>query len=295
MSPKAILLTSAAFFFLASCRPKPIDIDVPQKAGTISISSACPDAHTVYVSASYSVNSLMAILDTSHAQSNPVIPKELLIDSAIVTLRIAGSAPDTLRKTADGLYSRSNLQLQPGVQYTLAVLDCKKGVTAFANTTYQPEPAVDSMYPEQVNTGAEVVTKLHLRLQKVTSGSYYFVSYNTMRHARENAIPLPKNKYALNLFVPKQIELFTADVVNNGKLEKAITLQVKPTDTLMVQVGQVDKAYYDYLSAYKRTGALINQLTGEPINLPTNISSGLGFFSLYQPVLRIYNLNDRRQ
>lgn len=291
MFSKMMLPALCAFLLLSACRPKPINIDIPQKGGAITISSACIDAHTVYVSASYSVSSLVKVLDTTTLKDVSGIPKELLIDSAIITLRAAGGNADTLRKISPGLYGRKDLQLQPGVQYTLTVVDYTKGTTAFATTTYEPRPIIDSLLPIRVITKTDTTAKLRMMLSNVAPGSYYFVSYNTMRNAREHAVPLPMNAHALNFFTPKQIALFASGEAVDGKLDKAITMQVAPTDTVFVQVAKVDKAYYDYLAAYKRTGALINQLTGEPINLPSNSSAGLGFFSLYQPLRAMYNLN----
>jgi hypothetical protein len=280
-----------AILALASCRPKPIDIEVPQKGGQLSISSTCVDAHTVYVSASYSVSSMMRVVDTSTLGDAPGIPRELLIDSAIVTLQAAGRPADTLRKLSPGIYGRRDLELQPGLAYTLTVRDFDKGHIATGTTTYLPAPSIDSMAPSRTPGATDTLSKLHLKLSNVSAGSYYFVSYNTVRNAREHAIPLPMNGEALNLFAPKQLALFTGEEAVAGQLRQAITLQVAPTDTVYVQVGEIDRAYYNYLAAYKRSGALINQLTGEPINLPTNIYTGFGYFSLYQPLRAVFDLN----
>ena len=291
MSFKTVLLITGAMLTLASCRPKPIDIEIPQKPGSLAISSVCYDGHTVYVSAGYSINSLKKLLDTTLAKELPGIPADMLLDSGLVTIRVAGQAPDTLRKISSGLYGRRDLHLIPNTEYTLLVVDYKKNTKATAVTTFLTQPAIDTLYPERVKGSRDTVVKLRMRLNNTSTGNYYFVSYNTPQHMRETAIPLPYNAGALYTFMPKQLELFRSDDAANGVMDKSITLQVAPRDTVLVQIGQIDKAYYDYLAAYKRTGALINQLTGEPINLPTNIVTGLGFFSLYQPVRMVYDLN----
>jgi hypothetical protein len=233
---------------------------------------------------------LQQLIDTSQG-SQQRLPKELLIDSALVTIRDAAGMTDTLSKTSEGLYITTTIRLISGTQYTLTVHDYRKGMTAHAITTYVPQPMLEQLTAVKVVTPKETQTKLELSVIDAKVDDYYFVSYNTMRNARENAIPLPLNQRALNLFVPKQIELFTGAGAKDGLLNKSLTLQVKPDDTLMLHVARIDKAYYNYLVAYKRTGALFNQLTGEPINLPSNISGGYGFFSLYQPIRKVYNLN----
>jgi hypothetical protein len=289
MKLTTIILASLAL--LASCRPKPIDIEIPQKPGSLAISSACYDASSVYVSAGYSINSLKKLLDTSTAKELAGLPADMLVDSGLVTIRTAGHAPDTLQKISSGLYGRRDLRLIPGMEYTLLVVDYRKNTTATAVTTFLTQPALDTLYPKRVIRSGDTTVALHLRLNNAAAGQYYFVSYNTPQHMRETAIPLPYNAGSLYTFVPKQLELFRTDDAVNGALNRTITLQVAPTDTILIQFAHIDKAYYDYLAAYKRTGALINQLTGEPINLPTNIVTGLGFFSLYQPVRKMYDLN----
>lgn len=276
---------------LAACRPKPIDIEVPQSTGAFSIASYCPNSHSIYVSATYSVSSMMRVLDTATLRELPQASKDVLMDSAIVSLQSPDGRLDTLRKLSPGIFSHNALHLLPGLQYTLRVIDRRTGKSATAATAYQPRPEVDTMYLYTQSQDADTSIRLHIRLKEVSRQAYYFVSYNSTRQARERTQPLPQSAQALRLFVPKQIALFTGSEVSGGSLEKDIALHVNARDTVIVQIGRADKAYYDYLAAYKRTGALINQLTGEPINLPTNIAGGYGYFALYHPVVALYNLN----
>src|SRR5690349_2385832 len=140
MSLKILLPIAVVASLLVSCKPKPIEIEVPQITGAFSISSYCPDEHTVYVSASYSVSSLMQAIDTTTIGELASASKDLILDSAVVMLRSAGREPDTLRKVSAGIYSRKDLHLIPNETYTLTVYDCRKGAMATATTTYLPSP-----------------------------------------------------------------------------------------------------------------------------------------------------------
>ena len=62
-------------------------------------------------------------------------------------------------------------------------------------------------------------------------------------------------------------------------------------DSIAVILSHVTKGYFEFLNAFKKSGALINQLTGEPINYPTNVNNGYGYFNAYFPTTRIYDLN----
>jgi hypothetical protein len=59
---------------------------------------------------------------------------------------------------------------------------------------------------------------------------------------------------------------------------------------VLVHLAKIDKGYFDYLSAYEKSGNILSQLTSEPISLPTNIVNGYGYFTLYQPYRALIDL-----
>jgi hypothetical protein len=284
MNSTKLLSAIALFSLLTSCRPKPLNIEVPQKDHKLVVSASCISASTVLVAAAYSVTSLRNLEDTS--QGNDPVPQDLLADSAVVTIAGAGQLPDTLLQLSPGLYGSSTLHLQAGTRYTLTVVDRKKNAAATATTIYMPKAEIESITPEIIKNAADTVVKLHIRIKNVQPGDRYFMSYNTLAQARE---VIAQTLVSLQSFSPKRIELFE-EGVSGGTITKTLTLEAMPADTLVVHVGRVDEQYYKYLSAYKRTGYLINQVTGEPINLPSNLSDGYGYFALYSPERRVLDL-----
>jgi hypothetical protein len=170
------------------------------------------------------------------------------------------------------------------------VKDYKTGKVASAVTTYFPKPALDTLSPEIIKGGTTPVVKLKMSISNVSPKEYYMVCYTTSDNVRQATTSVSASVSALTSFVPKRVELFTSDDAVNGRLSKNIVLNVTATDTLLVHCGRIDEAYYNYLAAYKRSGYLINQITGEPINLPTNINPGVGYFSLYAPKRELFLL-----
>jgi hypothetical protein len=59
-----------------------------------------------------------------------------------------------------------------------------------------------------------------------------------------------------------------------------------------VALSNIPKGYYEYLAAYKRSGNLLSQLTGEPVNLPTNVQGGYGYFALTKPSIKTVILQE---
>lgn len=288
MKPIKLLPALLPLILLFSCQPKPLEIEVKQSEPQLTVSSAAPDEHTVVVSAGYSINSMVSLGDTVNGGVD--LPDNMLLEDGIVTLAAEGRTPDTLYPIASGLYANRNMQLEKGASYTLTVYDHNKGLAGVATTPYFPLPAIDSLSPEVTRKHGDTLVTLHLKLSGAGADDFYFVSYNTAAAERV----LQRSPYALAAtlaaFSPKQLTLLSAADIKNGCIRRAIPLGCKGTDTLLVHTGKIDKAYFDYLTAYKKSGSLINQLTGEPINLPTNIATGLGFFSLSTPVRSTFYL-----
>jgi len=291
MSPKALIPTILIAAAMASCKPQPIEIDVPQSSAEMTISSFTPDAHTVYVSAGYSISSMRRIIDTSTIADYKGLPDELLIDSALVLLRADGGQTDTLKKVSKGLYGRKDLNLQINTGYTLIVEDRNKGKRVTARTTFMPQPVMDTMFVERKVGQRDTTNRFHLRLTDARPGELVLVCYNTSTAFRLQSRPLQRNLSALYDFQPRRLEILKVPDTCKGRYEAGLTLQVSARDTVLVQVSRIDGAFSEYLAAYKRGGSFFSQLSGEPINLPGNVLQGYGYFSMFLSKSALYDLN----
>jgi hypothetical protein len=196
------------------------------------------------------------------------------------------------------MYATTGLQLKEGSTYTLQVADYRKGVTATATTTYMPQPTRGQVVPTYMgHKSGDTLFKLNVTIPDAQKGAHYFMGYTTTRQLRENVKLFTQspsqNTAAIAGFEPKQIEMIQSNVT--GELTQQYTLKLSPRDTLIVQVARIDEGYFKYLQTYKRTGYLINQLTGEPINLPTNIQTGYGYFAIYKPHRYVFALQKHLQ
>ncbi|RYD56212.1 MAG: DUF4249 family protein [Sphingobacteriales bacterium] len=283
----SIALLIPLFF---SCRPKPLDIEVAQKPGKLTISSVAFSEKSVFIAAGYSVESGFNLADTTE-KNRQTLPGRV-VDSGLVTITKLGCLPDTLKMYNPGIYGNNNLQLTPYAQYILTVMDYKKGTAVSATTTYLPAPSIQALKPEVIKTGSQPVVKLHIKLGDIKPGEHFFIGYSTKTNVISAITPLVAGLGAMQSFEARQLEMVDGSKAKDGMLEHSFTLDVKPTDTLTVQVAKIDDKYYKYLDAYKRTGYLLNQISGEPINLPTNVSAGLGYFALYAPQRTRFYLNE---
>jgi len=274
-----------------ACRkPAPLDIEIPQDKPAMVISSFCPNNRAVFIAAGYSINSSVNI--DSVISGTRDVPAGMMIESARVTIEESGVPATLANLTAirKGIYGNTDVLLKPGQSYKVTIADDTKGITTSATTTYMPQPQVSKLTPERVIKNGDTVFKLHFAIENVAAEAHYYVSYTTSS-ARKKA-GTSKDIDAVHDFEAKKISLYSsADVVNNT-INKTITLTAKANDTLHVEVARIEDGYRKYLEAYIKTGYLVNQLTGEPVNLPTNLSNGHGYFTLHNPRYATFDLDN---
>ena len=68
--------------------------------------------------------------------------------------------------------------------------------------------------------------------------------------------------------------------------------EVEPGDTLAVMLSNVEEDYYNFMKLREDTRFGLAAAIGEPINYPSNVEGGLGFFSLYAPDVRVFILEN---
>lgn len=277
----ALLIIAVSLF---SCRkPKPLDIEIPQAESKMVISSMVVNDHAIAVSAGYTVGTA---LDLQTATEDSSLPKDAFIDSAIVTISSPGQAPMELIRVERGLYTTNDVNLVAGSTYTLTVTDPKKNITSVATTTYIPNDKPVDVTSEFSTVNGDSILKINVTVDSANSDDRYFVSYGSLSQLRATTSIKDhdtKSKLkALASFEPKRIQLIDNNMLKQDKLEHSFSVKAAIKDTMIIQVAHIDQPYYKYLTAYKRTGYFINQITGEPIDLPTNIKTGYGYFSLFQ-------------
>lgn len=286
-----IIVIAGAVTYTA-CTPKPLDINVTQAPPKMVIANTVMDNNTLLLMATYSINSLNNLNDTSGGASPSGIGG-MLIKNAMVVLR-SDTRSDTLQKQTDGIYSSDHLGLIPYANYTLWVKDLDNGREIVASSAYSPAPEIMEIKPVITRTAEDTIVKIHIVMDNSPAYTGFFVmTYGTLNPKSASTLPGNAKFPVASVDAIKTLELFTGSDAINGTISIDFILNdIASDDTLFVQIGQIEKRYYEYLSAYKRTGSLFNQLTGEPITLPTNVLPGLGYFSLYEARRNIFFLKD---
>ena len=67
---------------------------------------------------------------------------------------------------------------------------------------------------------------------------------------------------------------------------------VMSNDSVAVTLSNISEEYYRYLGLREKSNNWFSQVTSEPINYPSNIVGGYGFFSTHHPDIITFELED---
>lgn len=278
--------------FLFSCKPEAIELDVPQAPEKIAVASQQVEGGLLVVTLSRTFSALSAkkpnLLD-----SNMTLPEELLVRGATVQL-IRGGEEITLREVSSGVYATEELTQFDYYSYTLKVVDAEKKQTVSAQTTMLPKVQFDEVNvirnPEKENDYL-----IHYRFQDLPGiANWYVVNYYTKDNRNDS---LPDNPANVDYIAKRMLEqrldydLICEADIQGGQYSMTKRFTNNKLDTFAVALSNISQGYYEFLKAQKKHNTLVNQIRGEVVNLPTNISNGYGYFNLHTPHVKVIDLS----
>lgn len=276
----AVLFAAIAF---ASCRPNDIEIDLPEHEPKLSIFSQVIPDQVILVTVTKSFNSLEP---SDSLRGDSTFINQLMVSNAVVTVKFAGKT-EVLHNSSPGIYLSTNVLQVPNEQYTLEVYDPATGLTCSATSTMLQKVSFDDAKTTTDITSFDTTINLEYSLtDEPGKDNYYLVTYtpfNKRNPTRNN--PFLSINPPLNNFQLLSDKLFTSNQYS-GKLE----LNAAQGDTVAVSLANISEEYYKYLAVYQKSGRVFNQITGEPIDFPTNVKNGYGFFTTHNPDVRVLKL-----
>jgi hypothetical protein len=278
-------------FSATSCLPDPIDIDIAPAPVKLVITSQIVPGQTMIVGLTRSFSALSDGANQDTISSN--FTDSILVENALVTVDHPGGT-DTLFMIAPGIYASVTVLLNNYGSYTLHAFDPATNLRITATTQLMPTIIPDSVTPYFVYQPDDTNLFVHYEMTDFPSEENFYV-VNFYRKNSDSSSSFDPNTY----FQQGQNQLNGFDLITetdfdqSGRLVRNRELEgIGYNDTIAVTISHITKGYYEFLTAYKRSGSLINQLTGEPINFPTNVQGGYGYFNAHFPSVRIFELVD---
>ncbi|MBL4710223.1 MAG: DUF4249 domain-containing protein [Flavobacteriales bacterium] len=260
-----------------ACTPEPIDIDLPQADPKLVVYSQALPNQALIVTLSKSFSALSSpnennIDSTQQDSINNLFLNQFLVDNAIITIQGA-DYNDTLLRVTKGVFVAPLFPFTPGNSYQLNAHDPVTGFSVSSNATTLPIVGFDTISAKRGSGEDSLEITLNYKVNDPVGENYYLVNVYTDSIPQNNFFSFDSNSEGNSIS-------FSDREFAQGKVEREDKFQVTNTDTLVVSITNISKEYFDFLEARKRSG---NSFLSEPIEYPSNIINGLGYFNLHAP------------
>ena len=283
---KYLLFFSTLLAVSCNFSPKPIDIDIPEPPQKLVVSSWLVPPQEAAITLTRTFSALVADstfnpLDTTGQNS---IASKIFVENGLVSIENRGNIAQ-FYQLLPGVYGSADVPQHFGDTYVLRATDPLTGEEIEAETQLMPQVSIDTVYAVRNTSpgiGGDSVYGFELKFRDIPQQTnYYLITYTDFANAASSINGLNNTMFSqtgntFNVIADAQYEDGKEILFKSGLTEQK-------GDTLLVGFSQITKGYYEFLSAYKRTGNILSQLTGEPINLPTNVKNGYGYFAMIRP------------
>lgn len=266
--------------FLIACKPEPIEVTMPESKPAMAVASQYIREGVLGICLSRSFGS--SETPVKQTPDGRALNTELLISGAHVYLEGPGGT-FTLPEVSPGIYGLSDFFLEDLQQYTLHAE--KTGYPALHSAAVKLKPVLpDTLFLKRGNPDV-----FHIEFtDNLQEKNYYVINY-LLPNANEPLPEKPTPDDIVNRLLNQQASF---DLIDDATLaESHVVLERKfsqlQSDSFLVSLSNISAEYYHFLLAQKKAGSLFNQLRGEVINFPGNVSGGYGFFTLHDPSFQL--------
>jgi hypothetical protein len=225
--------------------------------------------------------------DTAEASITNDLMEKLLVSDAIVTVSYSNKT-DTLFMVAPGMYASVTTPQYSGIPYTLHAIDKDHNLEITATENMLGKVNFD----EASFVYEDKALKFKYKFTDPSANNYYMLN---VYHKNSEAVD--PNNVDVSTFLSSGNKyansIIFSDLNFNGKttygtLDMSEYIPQYAQDTMIVSLSNISEGYYRYLSLRKKAGNnILTQVMGEPINYPTNVQGGLGYFSTNFPDTKV--------
>jgi hypothetical protein len=263
-------------FGIASCLPDPLEVDgIPVVKPQIVVSSQIvPDQSLVVL-----LTKSFGALDASDDSDPQALLDQIAVTDALVTLR-RGNETDTLLSLGNGFYGGSFIEFVPGAEYTLDVESESLGKVT-STTQVKPQVTFEDLEADLVfDNFDDTLAQITYSLNDPAEKNWYML----------NVLKVEQEELMENLLNPRDFVRLVDDAAFNESYFTE-TFRVFPRefddgDTIAVYLSNINREYYDFIQLRLDNRFSLVEFISEPLNYPSNVVGGKGYFNLYIPDIR---------
>lgn len=262
----------------SSCLPDPLEVDdIPALKSEIVVASQIIPGQGMVVLLTKTIGALEASEDSDPEE----LLKQIAVDDAIVIISGPNSV-DTLDFIESGLYGGYDISFVDGVDYDLSVSSESLG-NVTASTTMMSQILFETAEAElYYNEFDDTLAYISYSFKDPAQQNYYMI--NVQEVEQEDLVE--------NILNPRAYTLLFKDSTVNEQVYKnqflAYPRDYAPGDTIALSLSNITDEYYEFMKFRLDNRYSFLEFIGEPINYPSNVVGGRGFFNLYVPDVRTF-------
>ena len=277
----AIVLTTIA---LTSCLPDPLDVrDIPKAETQIVVSSQLIPGESLVVFISKTIGAL----DASDNDDELDVLNLIAVNDATVT--IEGSfGVETLSFLGYGFYGGVDLEFIEGEEYRLVVRSESLGEVE-ATTKAFPAVSFESIELEKYFNGFDdTLAQVTYTLKDPGVENNYIITVQPISLDDPPIYERVLNPDVYTRLVSDE-DFDGSELI--GETFTTVWQDYEKGDTVMVTLANVSEDYANFIQLRLDNRVGLIEFASEPINYPSNVVGGRGFFNLYKPDIRFFVLD----
>lgn len=275
---RAALWVFPCLCLCAACLPDPLEVkNIPAPQPEIVVSSQLLRGESLVVLLTRTIGAL----DASDNSDPEALIDQIAVNDATVVIQGPVSI-DTLLFLEYGLYGGVDIDFLPGDMYSLYVNSASLGEVT-ATTTVQEQVQFDSFSASlYYNAFNDTLAQITYSINDPPAKNYYML--NVQEVEREDVIENIINPGAFTRLVND------ADFQGTTYSEefRVFPRDYQPGDTIAVSLTNISEEYYTFMKLRMDNRLSLVQFLGEPVNYPSNVNGGKGFFNLFMPDIRFF-------
>lgn len=277
----ALLVTSLCFA-LTGCIPEPLEVDgIPVVKPQIVVNTQIiPDQSLVVL-----LTKSFGALDASEDSDAQELLDQIAVEDATVTISNAQQTYNLIA-LGSGVYGGIFIPFSAGEEYTLHVKSESLGEVS-ATTTVKPMISFEEIEAELYFDGYDdTLVQVTYSLKDPVEKNWYMLSVQQIE--RDELIEDALNPRAFM----RLLDDADFESPNYSEAFRAFQRDFDPGDTVAVFLSNISEEYYKFMKLRLDNRFSFIEYLSEPVNYPSNVVGGKGFFNLYVPDIRTFILEE---
>lgn len=265
---------------LVACLPEPLEVrNMPVAKPEIVVSTQLIPDRSLLV---FLTRTFGALEHTEERDPEELL-KQIALNDALVTIT-GPDGTDTLRFLKDGFYGGVFIPFQEEALYELSIRSESLG-EVHATTRVQTQVSIKEAEADLFyNDFGDTLATIDYSFLDPEAHNWYLL--NVQKFDRETA--------EQNIINPHAFTKLLSDTDFEGRLvEDQFQFAPEayaPGDTIAFTLSNISEEYYHFMQLRLENRLNLMDFLGEPVNYPSNVVGGKGYFNLYVPDVRFFVL-----